>query len=178
MLMFVGICIFALFAGEVASAATTSAIAAGSIGEMSELLATDKLCTPYNSYIALYLKHLNVASYKHPSGTVMGCVEDLKAGKAKAVFLEVSSLKYLLRSKVELARSLVIVPGNYRMRLAPAFGNSDSGRAISAKYVNSKRAVVAVAVVVVRVITIIVAERRLVTWQWQWQWQCWWQRRL
>ena len=55
--MFVGIVIFALFAGEVAGAASADSIRSAGVGDLSTLSEADNVCTPYGAYLNVYLEH-------------------------------------------------------------------------------------------------------------------------
>jgi hypothetical protein len=66
----------------------------------------------------------------------MGCVEDVRAGKAVGMFLEGATVKYMLLSNADLRQSMIAVPGKDRMRLAPTFGNTARGREIFTLYVH------------------------------------------
>jgi hypothetical protein len=133
--MFVGIICFALFAGEVAGAASAVAVASGSVGDLSEMTSTDRICTPYATYVTNYLQSYTVDAYQHPEDSVMGCIEDVRAGKAVAMFLEKFTISYVLRSNADLAQSMLSVQGKDRMRLSPTFAKTARGLEIFTLYV-------------------------------------------
>ena len=60
LLMFVGIVIFALFAGEVAGAASADAVRSAGVGDLSTLSEADTVCTPYGTYLKSYLEHYTI----------------------------------------------------------------------------------------------------------------------
>lgn len=124
-LMFIGVCLFAIFAGEVASAATSSSLTNRELRGIADMVQQDRICTPYGIYMTTYLSRHVVSGYVHPAGLIQGCIDDVMSGEAKGMFLEEYTIRYMLSVDPQLMEDLYVVEGTDKMRLAPAFATGD-----------------------------------------------------
>ena len=118
--MFIGLSVISILTGTI-SAELSSAAIRGNIQSIYDLKPSNIICTPLPLYKTDYLVQYNVGSYVAPTHTLQECFDDIKRGKADAVFYDATALRYGVSRDLELRAKFKVLPTEHTIVLGSVF---------------------------------------------------------
>ena len=118
--MFIGLSVISILTGTI-SAQLSSAAIRGNIQSIYDLKPSNIICTPLPLYKTDYLVQYNVGNYVAPTHTLQECFDDIKRGKADAVFYDATALRYGVSRDLELRAKFKVLPTEHTIVLGSVF---------------------------------------------------------